>query len=160
MLRLGAIFIVLCMVLIAASIGAGLYLLVGLKAFESLIVAVAVLTGLATYNAVTSRLRDRSDVGGQIADLSRGTGDLARQVAELGRRTAALEGQADKIIDAFLKGRFRGAALPGVDVTQPSWIGISGGKLYIVFASSPHERFTFTLEADRVTIVDRIRVYE
>ena len=99
MLRLGAIFIVLCMVLIAASIGAALYLLVGLKASESLIVAVAVLTGLAIYNAVISRLRDRSDVGGQIADLSRGTGDLARQVAELGRRTAALEGQADKIID-------------------------------------------------------------
>src|SRR5712671_6009515 len=99
MLRLGAIFIVLCMVLIAASIGAALYLLVGIKASESLIVAVAVLTGLAIYNAVTSRLRDRSDVGGQIADLSRGTGDLARQVAELGRRTAALEGQADKIID-------------------------------------------------------------
>ena len=48
----------------------------------------------------TSRLRDRSDVGGQIADLSRGTGDLARQVAELGRRTAALEGQSDKIVDA------------------------------------------------------------
>src|SRR5712671_4423181 len=99
MLRLGAIFIVLCMVLIAASIGAALYLLVGIKASESLIVAVAVLTGLAIYNAVTSRLRDRSDVGGQIADLSRGTGDLARQVAELGRRTAALEGQADRIID-------------------------------------------------------------
>jgi len=99
MLRLGAIFIVLCMALIAASIGAVLYLLVGLKASEALIVAVAVLTGLAIYHAVTSRLRDRADVGGQIADLSRGTGDLARQVAELGRRTAALEGQADKIID-------------------------------------------------------------
>ena len=58
------------------------------------------LTGLAIYNAVTSRLRDRSDVGSQIADLSRGTGDLARQVAELGRRTAALEGQGDKIVDS------------------------------------------------------------
>jgi|tagenome__1003787_1003787.scaffolds.fasta_scaffold20984561_5 cyclic-di-GMP phosphodiesterase TipF (flagellum assembly factor) len=99
MLRLGAIFVVLCMVLIAASTGAALYLFFGLKSFEALIVAVAVLTGLATYNAVTSRVRDRSDVGGQIADLSRGTGDLARQVAELGRRTAALEGQADRIID-------------------------------------------------------------
>jgi cyclic-di-GMP phosphodiesterase TipF (flagellum assembly factor) len=99
MLRLGAIFIVFCMVLIAGSIGAALYLLVGLNASESLIVAVAVLTGLAIYNAVTSRLRDRSDVGGQIADLSRGTGDLARQVAELSRRTATLESQGDKIID-------------------------------------------------------------
>jgi cyclic-di-GMP phosphodiesterase TipF (flagellum assembly factor) len=100
MLRLGAIFVVLCMVLIAACTGAALYLLVGLNAFESMIVAVAVLTGLAIYNAVTSRLRDRSDVGSQIADLSRGTGDLARQVAEIGRRTAALEGQSGKVIDS------------------------------------------------------------
>jgi cyclic-di-GMP phosphodiesterase TipF (flagellum assembly factor) len=100
MLRLGAVFVVLCMLLIAASTGAALYLLVGLSAFESMIVAVAVLTGLAIYNAVTSRLRDRSDIGGQIADLSRGTGDLARQVAEIGRRTAALEGQSDKIVNS------------------------------------------------------------
>jgi len=100
MLRLGAIFVVLCMMVIAASVGAALYLLVGLKAAESMIVAVAVLTGLALYNTVSSRMRDRSDVGSQIADLSRGTGDLGRQVAELGRRTAALEGQKDKVIDA------------------------------------------------------------
>ena len=73
-----------------------------------MIVAVAVLTGLAIYNAVTRRLRDRSDVGSQIADLSRGTGDLARQVAELGRRTAALEGQGDKIVDGAAE-RARGA---------------------------------------------------
>jgi cyclic-di-GMP phosphodiesterase TipF (flagellum assembly factor) len=39
------------------------------------------------------RLRDRSDVGGQIADLSRGTADLARQVAEFGRRLALVEGR-------------------------------------------------------------------
>ncbi len=99
MLRLGAIFIVVCMVLIAASAGAVLYLLIGLNASESMIVGIAVLTGLAIYNAVTSRLRDRSDLGAQISDLSRGTGDLARQVADLGRRTAAMEGQSDKIID-------------------------------------------------------------
>jgi cyclic-di-GMP phosphodiesterase TipF (flagellum assembly factor) len=100
MLRLGAIFVVICMLLIAASTGTALYLLAGLNAFESMIVAVAVLTGLAIYNAVTSRLRDRSDVGGQISDLSRGTGDLARQVAEIGRRTAVLEGRADKMVDS------------------------------------------------------------
>jgi hypothetical protein len=114
MLRLGAIFIVVCMVLIAASIGAALYMLVGLSASESMIVAVAVLTGLAIYNAVTSRLRDRFDVGSQIADLSRGTGDVARQVAELGRRTAALEKQGDKIIDgAAEKARAATEAITG-----------------------------------------------
>jgi cyclic-di-GMP phosphodiesterase TipF (flagellum assembly factor) len=91
------------MVLIAVCTGATLYLLAGLNAFESMIVAVAVLTGLAIYNAVTSRLRDRTDVGSQIADLSRGTGDLARQVAELGRRTAALEGQSGKVIDSAVE---------------------------------------------------------
>jgi cyclic-di-GMP phosphodiesterase, flagellum assembly factor TipF len=114
MLRLGAIFVVLCMVLIAVCTGATLYLLAGLNAFESMIVAVAVLTGLAIYNAVTSRLRDRSDVGSQIADLSRGTGDLARQVAEIGRRTAILEGQSDKVIDnAAEKTRIANEAITG-----------------------------------------------
>jgi cyclic-di-GMP phosphodiesterase TipF (flagellum assembly factor) len=97
MSRLGAIFIVVCMVVIAASTGAALYLLAGLHAAESMTVAVAVLTGLAIYGAVTSRSRDRFDVGSQIADLSRGTADLAHQVAEMGRRTAALETQGDRI---------------------------------------------------------------
>jgi cyclic-di-GMP phosphodiesterase TipF (flagellum assembly factor) len=114
MLRLGAIFIVLCMVLIAVCTGAVLYLLAGLSATESMIVAVAVLTGLAIYSAATSRLRDRSDVGGQIADLSRGTGDLARQLAELGRRTAALEGQSDRVVDAAVeKARATNEAMTG-----------------------------------------------
>lgn len=91
MLRLGAIFIAVCMVLIAASFGAVLYLMFGLSGSESAIAALVTLAGLALYNAVTTRLRDRSDFGGQIADLSRGTGDLARQVAEIGRRVQALE---------------------------------------------------------------------
>ena len=55
--------------------------------------ALTALTFLILYNAVSMRLRDRSDVGGQIADLSRGTADLARQVAEFGRRLAAVEGR-------------------------------------------------------------------
>jgi cyclic-di-GMP phosphodiesterase TipF (flagellum assembly factor) len=48
---------------------------------------------------VSSRMRDRSDVGAQIADLSRGTGDLARQVAEIARRTAVLESAGDAMAD-------------------------------------------------------------
>ncbi len=55
--------------------------------------ALTALTFLILYNAVSMRLRDRTDVGGQIADLSRGTADLARQVAEFGRRLAAVEGR-------------------------------------------------------------------
>ena len=60
---------------------------------ESAIVALTALTFLILYNAISMRLRDRTDVGGQIADLSRGTADLARQVAEFGRRLAAVEGR-------------------------------------------------------------------
>jgi cyclic-di-GMP phosphodiesterase TipF (flagellum assembly factor) len=92
MLRLGAIFIAICMVLIAASAGAVLYIAVGLTGAESTVVGVAVLTGLALYNTVSARLRDRSHIGGQIADLSRATADLAKQVAEHSRRLAAIEG--------------------------------------------------------------------
>jgi cyclic-di-GMP phosphodiesterase TipF (flagellum assembly factor) len=99
MSRLGAIFIVVCMVLIAVSCGAALYLLFGLTGGEATLVALAVMTALALYNAVGTRTRDRSDLRAQIGDLSRGTADLARQVAELARRTAVLETQGDRIAD-------------------------------------------------------------
>ena len=81
------------MVLVAASLGLILYSIAGISGSESAIVALAALTFLILYNAVSMRLRDRSDVGSQIADLSRGTADLARQVAEFGRRLAAVEGR-------------------------------------------------------------------
>jgi len=68
-----------------------LYSVAGISGSESAIVALTALTFLILYNAVSMRLRDRSDVGNQIADLSRGTADLARQVAEFGRRLAAVE---------------------------------------------------------------------
>jgi cyclic-di-GMP phosphodiesterase TipF (flagellum assembly factor) len=93
MIRISTIFIAICMVLVAASLGLVLYAVAGISGTESAIVALTALTFLILYNAVSMRLRDRSDVGGQIADLSRGTADLARQVAEFGRRLAAVEGR-------------------------------------------------------------------
>ncbi|RXG94839.1 EAL domain-containing protein [Bradyrhizobium zhanjiangense] len=93
MIRISTIFIAICMVLVAASLGLMLYSVAGISGTESAIVALTALTFLILYNAVSMRLRDRSDVGGQIADLSRGTADLARQVAEFGRRLAAVEGR-------------------------------------------------------------------
>src|SRR3954469_18158206 len=92
-IRISTIFVAICMVLVAASLGLVLYSLAGISAMESAIVALTALTFLVLYNAVSMRLRDRSDVGGQIADLSRGTADLARQVAEFGRRLALVEGR-------------------------------------------------------------------
>jgi len=91
MRRISAIFIAACVVLIAASAGAALYLGFGVDASTSAIVALAALTGMALFNSVSNRLRDRHDLGDQIADLSRGTADLARQVAEISRRLNAAE---------------------------------------------------------------------
>jgi cyclic-di-GMP phosphodiesterase TipF (flagellum assembly factor) len=72
-------------------LGLMVHSLAGLTVSESAIIALTALTFLILYNAVSMRLRDRTDVGGQIADLSRGTADLARQVAEFGRRMSAIE---------------------------------------------------------------------
>ena len=96
MLRLAAIFIALCAVLIAASLGVVLHLVVGLSVPEAAIASLAVLTVLTLYNSRTSRSRDRTDFGGQIADLSRASADIARQVAELSRRVASLESGSAK----------------------------------------------------------------
>src|SRR4051812_46100334 len=81
------------MVLVGASLGLVLYSVAAISMSESAIVALTALTFMILYSAVSMRLRDRSDVGGQIADLSRGTADLARQVAEFGRRLASVEGR-------------------------------------------------------------------
>src|SRR5579863_4031349 len=86
MIRISTIFIAICMVLVAASLGLVLYSMAGISGTESAIVALTALTFLILYNAVSMRLRDRSDVGSQIADLS-------RQIAEFGRRLAAVEGR-------------------------------------------------------------------
>ena len=71
MRRTSAIFIAVCVVLIAASIGAALYLGFNIDAGTSAIVALSALTGMALFNSVSNRLRDRTDLGDQIADLSR-----------------------------------------------------------------------------------------
>jgi cyclic-di-GMP phosphodiesterase TipF (flagellum assembly factor) len=110
MIRISTIFIAICMVLVAASLGLILYSVAGLSGMESAIVALTALTFLILYNAVSMRLRDRTDVGGQIADLSRGTADLARQVAEFGRRLAAVEG---RVASANLAGAERVQAVAG-----------------------------------------------
>ena len=99
MRRISAIFIAVCMVLIAGSIGAVLYLGLKVEARDSVIAALAALLIMALYTNVSGRLADRNDLGDQIADLSRGTGDLARQMAEMSRRVAVMEGRVDGTVD-------------------------------------------------------------
>ena len=89
--RLSAVFIAVCMLLVAASVGVVTYLSFGFSGVEASVIAIAVMTALVMVNTVTTRQRDRHDVGAQIADLSRGTADMARQVSELHRRLVAIE---------------------------------------------------------------------
>lgn len=107
MRRFSAIFIAICMVVIAVSIGGVLFLAFQVDAPTAAIVALTVLIGLALYNSISNRLRDRGELGDQIGDLSRGTADLARQVAELSRRLNAIETNVTDTVS-----RARGAVDP------------------------------------------------
>jgi cyclic-di-GMP phosphodiesterase TipF (flagellum assembly factor) len=102
MVRISAIFIAACMVLIAGSIGVVVYLRFGFTGAESALTALGVLTALAVYNAIAARKHDRQEASNQIATLARGSGDLARQLAEFGRRLNAMEGKVDTVIDRAL----------------------------------------------------------
>jgi cyclic-di-GMP phosphodiesterase TipF (flagellum assembly factor) len=102
MVRISAIFIAICMVLIAASVGVVVYLRFGFTGAESALVALGALTALAVYNAVAARKRDRAEASNQLANLARGSGDLARQLAEFGRRLSTMEGKVDTVIDRAL----------------------------------------------------------
>lgn len=95
MRRISAIFISVCMALIAGSLGTVLYFGLKVDAGSSAIAALAALIAMVLYNSVRGRLRDRGELEDQIADLSRGTADLARQVAETARRLGALESRVD-----------------------------------------------------------------
>src|SRR6516165_5517609 len=131
MIRISTIFVAICMVLVAASLGLILYSVAGISGSESAIVALTALTFLILYNAVSMRLRDRSDVGGQIADLS-------RQVAEFGRRLAAVEN------------RVASANLTGADRihTLANEIGELGGLVKQVATSvANHEDLLAALQA-------------
>ena len=110
---------------------------------------------------------------GEFWALSAHPGQEERTIVRIGDRkvrVGLLNGikpaGADKILDAFAKGRIRVQtealrdALSEVDVMKPSWIGTSGRKLSIRFLSRPLTIFIFTMNGDYITLVDRIRMYE
>jgi cyclic-di-GMP phosphodiesterase TipF (flagellum assembly factor) len=107
MVRISAVFIAVCMVLIAGSAGAVLFLALKINGPMSAVAALAVLIAMILYNTISNRLRDRRDLGDQIADLSRGTADLARQVGEMARRLTAMESRVEHSVN-----RARGATDP------------------------------------------------
>src|SRR5580693_8501929 len=95
MVRISAIFISTCMVLIAGSLGFVVYLRFGFTGAESALVGLGTLTALAVYNTISARKRDRLEASNQLSDL-------ARQLAELGRRLSTVEGKVDTVIDRAL----------------------------------------------------------
>jgi cyclic-di-GMP phosphodiesterase TipF (flagellum assembly factor) len=97
-MRLGALFVAVCMTVIAASAGAVVYFGYGFSGADAIIVGIAALTALALYNAVATRMNVRSVVGPQLTELSRGSADLARQLAELGRRIAVVESRLERTL--------------------------------------------------------------
>jgi cyclic-di-GMP phosphodiesterase TipF (flagellum assembly factor) len=100
--RLSAVFVGICMVLIAGSIGAILFLRFGLDGMESTIVGLIALIGMAVFNVVARRAPAGTDNSGEVADLANGIADLARQVTELGRRVTAIEGRAQAAVEKTL----------------------------------------------------------
>lgn len=98
-MRLGALFIGICMAIIAASAGAVVYLYLNVTLLAAATVAVATFVALALYHTISSRVGLRSAIGRQLADLSRGGANVARQVAEMGRRLAALEDKIETALD-------------------------------------------------------------
>jgi cyclic-di-GMP phosphodiesterase TipF (flagellum assembly factor) len=102
MVRISAIFISTCMVLIAGSIGFAVYLRFGFTGAESALVGLGVLTALAVYNAIAARKRDRLETSNQLSNLARGSDDLARQLAEFGRRLSTVEVKVETTVDRAL----------------------------------------------------------
>jgi cyclic-di-GMP phosphodiesterase TipF (flagellum assembly factor) len=94
-MRLGAVFIATCMVVIAASAGATVHLGFGFSGTEAIIVALSVLTGLGLYVTVATRMSAGAGVGKELGELSRSNFELARQVTEINRRLAGVESRIE-----------------------------------------------------------------
>jgi cyclic-di-GMP phosphodiesterase TipF (flagellum assembly factor) len=98
-MRLGAVFVAICIVLIAASAGLAAYSGFGLGIGWSALVSLCILAALSVAHPAVQPFRARSPLGDQLADLSGGVADLARQVSELGRRLGSLEGRVQRSLD-------------------------------------------------------------
>lgn len=97
-----------------------------------------------------------------------------RTIARVGDRTfwvGLLNGikpeAADRVIAAFVNGRVRYESdflkeqTSSIDFAQPTWLGISGGRNWISFASpAPSRHIIFQLKENEVTVLDVITFYE
>jgi cyclic-di-GMP phosphodiesterase TipF (flagellum assembly factor) len=99
MRRLTATFVVVCMAIIAGSLGAVLFLAAGLPGLTSMLVAVAAFCCLALYNVVSRRRREPAEPSERIADLTRRHAELSREIAAFDRRLMATEERLAAVAD-------------------------------------------------------------
>jgi cyclic-di-GMP phosphodiesterase, flagellum assembly factor TipF len=102
MVRIRVIFIAVCIVLIAAGLGAVLYLRLGFSVTDAVLVALCLPAAAAVYSAVAADKRERAVVNQQVSELVRGSSDLARQLADFDRRLGAAEGKVETVLDKAL----------------------------------------------------------
>jgi cyclic-di-GMP phosphodiesterase TipF (flagellum assembly factor) len=88
-MRIGSVFIIVCMALVAASVGAALHFGLHLPLNECAYISLAILFALMTLEVIASRNRDKSELTGRIEELSRAASDISREVGTLGRRVSA-----------------------------------------------------------------------
>jgi cyclic-di-GMP phosphodiesterase TipF (flagellum assembly factor) len=110
MIRVATIFIVICMVLVAAALGVVLHVAAGLDALHAGLAGLTVFAAMILHHVITMRAPGEGDDGAHLAELSRGVGDLARQVADFGRRLAAIE---HRVVAADIKGQQRAETMVG-----------------------------------------------
>src|SRR5579862_8430658 len=99
MVRFGAVFVAMCMALIAVSLGGVSYLRFGFNGPEASLIGIAVLMALVAYSALAARMRDRADATEMISGLKRSSGDMIRQLAEFGRRINAIDNRVERAFE-------------------------------------------------------------
>jgi cyclic-di-GMP phosphodiesterase TipF (flagellum assembly factor) len=87
----GALFLALCMALIAASVGAVLHVALAMPLVEAGLISLALLFALMTLEVAAARRRDRADFADRLEGVARAAADVAREVGELRHRVVALE---------------------------------------------------------------------
>jgi cyclic-di-GMP phosphodiesterase, flagellum assembly factor TipF len=109
-MRLGGIFIAICMMLIAGSAGVVAFFAFDAGPPTAATITIGTLALLAFYNMAMTLQRARATARLEAATLAESVNDVSHQVVELGRRVAALEATIEVEVH-----RPRGVPTPAAD---------------------------------------------
>jgi len=87
----GSLFLALCMMLIAASAGTVLHVVLEFNLIEAALIALSLLFAMTALEVTVSRRRERADLADRFEGLARASADIAREVGDLRYRVIALE---------------------------------------------------------------------